>query len=199
MGLKENYLNEKEKLHSKIKEAITNNDVRGTKIDDKIKILNLQGENLIDRTDIDNQVQAEMEAKIKAAETFRNGLDLYFNDLENMVMESLTPTPEKIRDLKTMIDYEAEQLEYNIIFDRYKDDAFTTSGLIDHVTVNRTDITIPGEVIDYRTELKELTKLRENVKNVITDNKLSYYYMASMDILSKAGIVDYSLETNTTK
>lgn len=190
MTLKQEYENKKNELYVKIREAIYNNDVRGTKIDENIKILNLQGENLIDRTEVDNNIQKEIEAKTKAAETFRNSLDLYFDNIENMIMESLTPTPEKIRDLKTLIDYEAEQSEYNMILEKYKDDAFTTSGIIDHIKANRTDITIPDDVIDYRAELEELKTLKENVKNVITDNKLSYYYMASMDTLKKEGIIN---------
>lgn len=190
MTLKQEYENKKNELYVKIREAIYNNDVRGTKIDENIKILNLQGENLIDRTEVDNNIQKEIEAKTKAAETFRNALYVYFDNIENMIMESLTPTPEKIRDLKTLIDYEAEQSEYNMILEKYRDDAFTTSGIIDHIRANRTDITIPDDVIDYRTELEELNALRDNVKNVITDNKLSYYYMASMDTLKKEGIIN---------
>ncbi|HHX66816.1 MAG TPA: hypothetical protein GX708_02015 [Gallicola sp.] len=189
MTLKQEYENKKNELYGKIREAIYNNDVRGTKIDENIKILNLQGENLIDRTEIDNSIQKEIEAKTKAAETFRNALYVYFDNIENMIMESLTPTPEKIRDLKTLIDYEAEQSEYNMILEKYKDDAFTTSGIIDHIKANRTDITIPDDVIDYRTELEELMTLKENVKNVITDNKLSYYYMASKDNLIKSNVI----------
>lgn len=189
MTLKQEYENKKNELYVKIREAIYNNDVRGTKIDENIKILNLQGENLIDRTEIDNSIQKEIEAKTKAAETFRNALYVYFDNIENMIMESLTPTPEKIRDLKTLIDYEAEQSEYNMILEKYKDDAFTTSGIIDHIKANRTDITIPDDVIDYRTELEELMTLKENVKNVITDNKLSYYYMASKDNLIKSNVI----------
>lgn len=189
MTLKQEYENKKNELYVKIREAIYNNDVRGTKIDENIKILNLQGENLIDRTEIDNSIQKEIEAKTKAAETFRNALNVYFDNIENMIMDSLTPTPEKIRDLKTLIDYEAEQLEYNMILEKYKDDAFTTSGIIDHIRANRTDITIPEDVIDYRTELEELKTLKENVKNVITDNKLSYYYMASKDNLIKSNVI----------
>ncbi|MFY9282726.1 MAG: hypothetical protein WAO56_01250, partial [Miniphocaeibacter sp.] len=72
MTLKQEYENKKNELYGKIREAIYNNDVRGTKIDENIKILNLQGENLIDRTEIDNSIQKEIEAKTKAAETFRN-------------------------------------------------------------------------------------------------------------------------------
>ncbi|MFY9282950.1 MAG: hypothetical protein WAO56_02400, partial [Miniphocaeibacter sp.] len=72
MTLKQEYENKKNELYVKIREAIYNNDVRGTKIDENIKILNLQGENLIDRTEIDNSIQKEIEAKTKAAETFRN-------------------------------------------------------------------------------------------------------------------------------
>lgn len=189
MTLKQEYENKKNELYVKIREAIYNNDVRGAKIDENIKILNLQGENLIDRTEIDNSIQKEIEAKTKAAETFRNALYVYFDNIENMIMESLTPTPEKIRDLKTLIDYEAEQSEYNMILEKYKDDAFTTSGIIDHIKANRTDITIPDDVIDYRTELEELMTLKENVKNVITDNKLSYYYMASKDNLIKSNVI----------